>query len=345
MFTIYSDKDIFENIISSPNVYPNWNKIINNHSAVCLDINTIDLDIELNNPDSMLFLFIQSNAREIDLIPSDNFFKTIYIKPETVTEKPRSVFFLNIDADKAMKLQVENGIIVQSKSNIDDKVLLGSYFKDLPKNTVCESNNDKGWKSLINFNLPPSNSLIISDNYLFSNEVDRIIVGEPNTVNLIDALLPPTLKIDFHILIVAEDNKKSDVWCEKLKDRISTQIKSLRQYNIIIEFLFSKTIHKRAILSNYLYGSSDKGFSIFSTRDNKTTREDNDFRLDRVFNNLHSFGGDVEFTSKENALKGIKKKSIEVFQWLQNNGSIENRRLIGDCNPDYSINNRLLNDI
>ena len=29
MFTIYSDKDIFENIISSPDTYPNWNKIIN----------------------------------------------------------------------------------------------------------------------------------------------------------------------------------------------------------------------------------------------------------------------------------------------------------------------------
>lgn len=345
MFTIYSDKDIFENIISSPNVYPNWNKIINNHSAVCLDINSIDLDLELNNPDSILFLFIQSNAREIDIMPSDNYFKTIYIKPETVIEKPRSVFFLNIDADKAMNLQIENGIIVQSKYNIDDKALLGSFYKDLPKNTVCESNTVKGWKSLINFNLPPSNSLIISDNYLFSNEVDRIIVGETNTVNLVDALLPSTLKIDFHILIVAEDNKKSDVWCEKLKDRISTQIKSLRQYNIIVEFLFSKTIHKRALMSNYLYGSSDKGFSVFSTRDNKTTRDDNDFRLDRVFNNLNSFGGDVEFTSKENALKGIKKKSIEVFQWRQKNEAIENRRIIGDCNTDYSINNRLLNDI
>ena len=345
MFTIYSDKDIFENIVSSPNVYPNWNKIINNHSDIAIDINQNDLDSELIDDQSILFLFLQSNAREINIIASDDYFRKIDANPEAVIEKPRSVFFLNIDADKAMNLQIENGIIVQAKSNIDDTALSGSYFKDLPKNTVCESTKDKGWKSLINFNLPPSNSLIISDNYLFKNEENRIITGEPNTINLIDAILPSTLNVTYHILIVAEDNKKSDVWCENLKVRISTQIKSLRPYNIIVEFLFAVTIHKRIILSNYLNGSSDKGFAVFSPRDNKTVRDDNDFRLDRVFNNLHSFGGDVEFTSKENALKAINKKSKEVYQYLQSMPFSENRRIVGDCNPDYSINNRLLNDI
>ena len=57
MFTIYSDKDIFENIISSPDAYPNWNKIIKDHSLVCLDINEANLDAEIANPDSFLFLF------------------------------------------------------------------------------------------------------------------------------------------------------------------------------------------------------------------------------------------------------------------------------------------------
>lgn len=345
MFTIYSDKDIFDNIISSPNNYPNWNKIINDHSAVCLDINQVDLDAELENPDSILFLFLQLNARRIELVALDNYFQTIYANPETVVEKPRSVFFLNVDSDVALRLQEENGIIIQSKENIDDKILLGSYFKELSKNVVCEIGTTLGWQSLITFDLPPSNSLIISDNYLFKNEENRIVIGEPNTIHLIDALLPQNLNVDYHILIIAEDNRKSQAWVETLKNNMSARIKALRPYNIIIEFIFSATIHKRAVLSNYLNGSSDKGFSVFSTRDNKTIREDNDFRLDRVFNNLHSFGGDVEFTSKENALKGINKKSNEVFQWLQKNAPIENRRIVGDCNLDHSIKNRLLNDI
>lgn len=345
MFTIYSDKDIFESMISSPDVYPNWNKIIKDHSTICLDINDADLDTELNDPDSILFLFTQSNARAIDLVPLDNYFRIIYANPATVIDKPRSVFFLNIDTDTALNLQEENGIIIQSKDNIDDKVLLGSYFKELPKNSVFETGTTLGWQSLINFDLPPSNSLIISDNYLFKNEENRIIIGEPNTINLIDAILPQNLNIEYHILIVAEDNGKSQAWCENLKIKISAAIKALRPYDILIEFLFSKTIHKRTVLSNYLNGSCDKGFSVFSTRDNKTVRDDNDFRLDRVFNSLHSFGGDVEFTSKENALKGINRKSTDVFQWLQGNPPIENRRVVGDCNADFSINNRLMNDI
>jgi hypothetical protein len=345
MFTIYSDKDIFENIISSPSDYPNWNKIINNHSAVCLDINEVDLDTELDNPDSILFLFIQSNAREINLVSSDNYINSIYENPEKLIENPRSIFFLNIDSDKAFKLQEDNGIIVQSGDEIDDNILLGSYFKLLNKNSVCESGKDLGWKSILNFNLPPSNSLIISDNYLFKNEEHRIVVGEPNIVYLLDALLQKKLNIRYHILIIAEDNRKSNAWCEDLKDKISKQIKALRPYEIIIEFVFSVTIHKRSILSNYYFGFADKGFSVFSTRDNKTIREDNDFTLDRIFNNVNSFGGDVVYTQKEDALRRIYKKFIEVFQWLQKNDPIENRRIIGDCNSDYSIKNRLLNDI
>jgi len=345
MFTIYSDKDIFENIISSPDTYPNWNKIINDHSAICLDINEVDLDAEINNPDSILFLFMQSNARAIDLVPLDNYFQTIYANPATVIDKPRSVFFLNIDSNTAINLQEENGIIIQSKDQIDDKILLGSYFKDLPKSTVCESGRILGWQSLITFDLPPSNSLIISDNFLFKNEERNLLIGEPNIINLIDAILPSNLSVDYHILIIAEDNRKTQQWCENLKTRISIAIKALRPYTIIIEFLFSATIHKRVILSNYLNGSCDKGFSVFSPRDNSTVREDNDFRLDRVFNNLHSLGGDVEYTSKENSLKGIFKKSNEAFQWLQRNAPIENRRILGDCNDDFSIKNRLLNDL
>lgn len=345
MFTIYSDKDIFENVVSFPDLYPNWNKIINNHATVCLDISQVDLQTELDDDESTLFLFLLSNAKHIDLIPLDSFFKTISSNPETVIEKPRSVFFLNISEADANEIQENNGIIVQSKDNIDDNILLGSFFKVLPKNLVCENGLNLGWKSIINFKLPPSNSLVISDNYLFKNEDRGVIIGEPNIINLIDAIIPQILSVDYHILIVAEDNNKSAQWCENLKTRVSTQIKALRPYQISVEFLFSATIHKRVILSNYLSGSPDKGFSVFSTRDNKTVREDNDFRLDRVFNSLHSYGGDVEYISKKAALQRINKKSNEVFQWLQINAPSQNRRILGDCNADFSTKNRLLNDI
>ena len=186
---------------------------------------------------------------------------------------------------------------------------------------------------------------MISDNYLFKNEDRGINIGERNIINLIDSIIPQILSVEYHILIIAEDNNKSAQWCEDLKTRVSTQIKAMRPYQISIEFLFSATIHKRVILSNYLSGSPDKGFSVFSTRDNKTVREDNDFRLDRVFNSLHSFGGDVEYISKKDALQRINKKSNEVFQWLQNQPAIQNRRILGDCNADYTTKNRLLNDV
>jgi hypothetical protein len=154
MFTIYSDKDIFENIISSPGIYPNWNKIINNHSDICLDINEVDLEMALNDSESILFLFLQSNARAIDVIPLDNYFKTIYGNLGTILENPTSAFFLNISIAEAQELQERTGIIINCIDNINDDIL----SKGVDLDWIADDTINNNWTNILN----PFNNFLLT---------------------------------------------------------------------------------------------------------------------------------------------------------------------------------------
>ncbi len=298
MFTIYSDKDIFENIISSPDAYPNWNKIINNHSIVCLDINQDNLDDEITNPDTLLFLFLQSNARNIDLIPLENYFKTIYTNLETVIENPSSAYFLDLPFAEAKKIQEETGVIINCFDKIDDDIL--SKGVDLDWFTNDEINDN--WRNILHpFNNYPSNSLIINDRNLFTNE-EKVLgtnqnIGIDNLIRILDNLLPQNLKIDYHILIQSEQNpdSRNKAKCDMIANDLNIKIRNLRKYNFEIEILFYcrgtnhfDSTHNRRIFSNYNYGKSEHNIASFKIRDFNKTRNDDSFNLVCFFYKIDS---------------------------------------------------------
>jgi hypothetical protein len=298
MFTIYSDKDIFENIISSPGIYPNWNKIINNHSDICLDINEVDLEMALNDSESILFLFLQSNARAIDVIPLDNYFKTIYGNLGTILENPTSAFFLNISIAEAQELQERTGIIINCIDNINDDIL----SKGVDLDWIADDTINNNWTNILNpFNNFPSNSLIINDRNLFTNEerVDGTFenIGIDNLIRILDNLLPQNLKIDYHILIQSEQNTSSrnKDKCALIANDLNIKIRNLRNYNFEIEILFYcrgtnhfNSTHNRRIYSNYKYGKSENSLASFKIRNADCTRNDDSFNLVSFFNKIDS---------------------------------------------------------
>ncbi len=298
MFTIYSDKDVFENIISSPLDYPNWNKIINDFSIVCLDINQADLDIEISNPDTFLFLFLQANARDIKIIPSDNYFQTIYTNLEAVLENPSAAYFLNLSNSAAKKLQEESGIIINCKDLIDEDILT----KGINLDWLADEEVKDNWNSILNpFNNFPSNSLIINDRNLFSNE-ERVLgtfqnIGVDNLIRILDNLLPQNLKTDYHILIQSEqkDDPRNKAKCDQIASDLNSKIRKLRNYNFEIEILFYcrgtnhfERTHNRRIYSNYKYGKSENSLASFKIRNSNNTRNDDSFSLVCFFNKLNS---------------------------------------------------------
>lgn len=349
MFKIYSEKEIFEELILFKDDFPNWNKIISNHSQVYLNMSEDEL-LNEEIPGKPIFEFIMANAGNSPK-PLKAFFDRVYHDNSTVLEESRAAFFLNYSAIEASQIQNSFGVIVHGNTEINDKVLKGSFFKVLVKNTEYANANTKGWLNLISFPLPPSNAMVISDDYLFSNEENGQAVGKPNIIQLIDAFLPPLLNVDYHITIIANDNPekgkpaKSKTWCVNLTEQLKVAINALRPYPIVLEIVFTKTPHKRTIILNYLNSTSDKGFAVFKVIDGKTVRESNDFRCDRIFNRMELEEGDTDFKVVGEILQELKQKCLSVGQFIRNSSDNVNYRIMGDCNADFSLQNRLLKQV
>ncbi|MBN8641609.1 MAG: hypothetical protein J0L86_07355 [Flavobacteriales bacterium] len=298
MFTIYSDKDIFENIISNPNNYPNWNKIIKDHSNICLNINQVDLDAEKADPETYIFLFLQANARNIDVIPLENYFQTIYNDFEIIIENPTSAYFLNIPEIDAKNLQDQTGLIINCKENIDDDILIKGVNLDWLADDLINNN----WTEILSsFNNFPSNSLIINDRNLFSNE-ERVQglnknIGIDNLLRILDNLIPQNLKIDYHILVQSEQNSNinNKQKCDQIATILNNEIRNLRPYNFIIEIVFFNrgtmyfpSTHNRKIVSNYKIGKVEYSFAAFKIKENNTLKYDDSFNLKSFFENINS---------------------------------------------------------
>ena len=349
MFTVYSEKEIFENIVVFNDQTPHWYNILCNHSEVCLNMTDQELASE-QIQGTPIFEFIMANGGRSPIALKD-FFDVIYEDNNVIADKPRSAFFLNYSKADADTIQSAFGVIVQGNEGIEDNILKGAFFKDLQKDSVFENKTSKGWQNLVSFSLPPSNTMVISDDYLFSNEENGHNVGKSNIIQLVDAFLPATLDIPYHLTIFSNDNPetgkppKSKEWCEQLAGQLKAAILQLRPYPIIFEMVFTQTLHKRKVILNYINGTCDKGFAVFKVSDGKTVRSDNDFRCDKVFTRVEQHEGDTDYKSVESTLLQLKQKCKSVREYINNAGATVNNRILGDCNKDYSLKNRLLNDV
>lgn len=344
MFTIYAEKEIFEELILFNEEKPNWYKIICNHADVCLNMTDDELEAELVS-DTVITEFIKISGGRSPIALKD-FFDLVYKTNSKIAEKPRAVFFLDCDTEDAERMQKDYGVFVFNKDNIDDNALKGTFYKVLQQNNIINGNGNSGWENLLNFELPPSNALVITDNYLFSNIENQNNVGQANLISLLEALLPEQLKTDYHITVFAnEPPNRGPNWCNTLTNNLRESIYSLRLYSINFEIIFTETIHSRKLLLNYAEITCDRGFAIFRIRNNRQVREENDFRFERAFNRVDPSEGDTNYQASENILIQLKSKGEDVQNLVNNIGPTVNRIILGDCNDDFSLRNRLINDV
>lgn len=330
MFTIYSDKLIFEDIISSGK-FPNWEKIIKNHSEINLDINSTDLNSELRDPNSIIFQFLLSSGKQIDIYDADIFFKKINADNMAVIDNPTAAYFLNITEADAKKLQEESGAVVNCKDFVDDNIL----SKGVNLDWLAEEEINNNWNSILNpFNNFPSNSLIINDRNLFTNE-ERVLgtiqnTGIDNLIRIFDNLLPHNLKTDYHILILSEqkDDTRNKAKCDQVAIDLNSKIRNLRNYKFEIEILFYcrgtnhfERTHNRRIYSNYKYGKSENSLASFKIRSANKTRNDDSFSLVSFFNRIDSFNDtQTNLRSHKNGSTRCKEIAIDCIGKLNING-------------------------
>lgn len=253
-------------------------EILKRHAKICIDMTdaerkTVFVPEDFDNIDIICTLF---NAFGIEPpIALKSFFEQIEDQEETIVSKPNSLFLKDCSIERAEELRNKYGVWVISKEEVSDRLFEGASFKDefVPFDSYGPSDN--GWKNIITKNdlrLPPSNSLILSDNFLLFNKRGEHVLGLVNLIHLLDAILPEKLSIPFYILILSPaKNGEEEMMIRKITQWKEDLIKALnRDYVIQIEFILSqKVIHKRIIYMNYAYIGTEKGFKIFMPFSNR----------------------------------------------------------------------------
>ncbi|ARV12019.1 hypothetical protein BTO09_06510 [Gilvibacter sp. SZ-19] len=337
MTTIYSEQQLLDEIAIFPEDYPQWNKILKSGLNICINISDDDLDEKLINPEDPIFLAHQASASMPLPVALESFIADIKADLTRTLEKPRSIFLLDIDEAVALNARQDLGMAIYSVNNLPEKILDFSYSVDLDKNQNIQNN----WKGIITFEKALSNSLIVTDNFYFSNEDDGINRGFSNLFNFLDAYLPDSLAVEYQIAVFANDYNKPEEWWIKAYGQLLAKIRGLRPYDIHLELILAQTIHRRRLISNYVIGKMDHGYDLFHARKVDVVNLDNEFEHYEVFSNLDNLGTKY-FQAASNTLGKLETKCATLSAFVKANGNTAERMLFG-CNKDKTIKNRLLN--
>lgn len=115
---------------------------------------------------------------------------------------------------------------------------------------------------------PRCNSIIITDNYLFSNDLQL-----ENTFSILENLMPDRLSIDFHLTIIGFDSKKH---FKSIHDSYKVLLAKLATFPSPVQLtIIREDHHGRLIHTNYTRFLTEKGFALFSNgkikRNDETT--------------------------------------------------------------------------
>ncbi len=337
MNTIYAEKDASENITLFNDEFDHWNRVFLSGIDLCINISEDELDEKLMNPEDPLFLAYSSSATMKLPLALNEFFEKIYEDPSIIAEKPNGIFLLKYDDKECEKLANKYGVCVISSDNIPKKAFGAHYFLEVYKNDILK----EGWREVMKFDKPLSNSLIITDNYFFSNEDSGLNRGISNLIPFLDAYLPESLGISYQVAIIAGSINKSKDWWIKEYGKLCARISSLRDYDIELEIILTNSIHARKLISNYSRGKADQGYAFFHAKEKTLIKFDNDFEHVEIFSNIQNIGTKY-FKSNEVTVEKLRKICLKVSEYVKIKGNTHECMIFG-CNKDKSIKNRLLN--
>lgn len=337
MIRVYIDKIPFEEIVVDDEKHSILYNILMYHSDTCINMS----DEEFEKDDFVLEILNSRSGR--GLISYETPFVNFIDDPVSLVNESQSLYILDRTQEEALNLSVKYGITVVG-SDLDDSMLRFHYGRGLSKGSICERSGLVGWQELLQRALPPFNCLVISDDFLFENENGQR--GEVNIIQFIQAILPLKLSTDFHLLVIAPENDIMNTSkCAHLCGKIKTAINNIGlDYNIILELVFSQTLHKRIACSNTFSLVMDKGFAVFNSTDLKTVISKNEIHIKGHFVKSRPEQGDTEFKLACVDLKEIAKTCLSTREYIRNRKEDKNKRIFGDTKKDKTIVNRLLRE-
>jgi hypothetical protein len=301
---IYIDKESLEIIAQDSTIsdyyYKNIIEIFRRHADLYLDLSEDELysirePQDLNDPGD-IYTFIEGKNLPWPSSASKNF-EAIQNRDCLPDITGNIVYILNKKED-VKKLRDKFGVLAIYIDELNDDILYYDYTPDLDMESIPGS-AENGWQSVLKDEvhfLPPSNSIVISDSNLLTNTKKNEETGENhfcglvNLKDLLNMLLPQNIEVPFYILIVCPPNKKLEEGkMNKLVRRWIKEMRNLRQYKIVVEFIITtKTVHSRDLYSNNYQIHLDKGFYVFEPWSKRVHKEGASHNNVRLFTYLFS---------------------------------------------------------
>lgn len=274
MFSIVTTQDILEKLYLDDSV---WGNIVT--QTKCFYVK-LESDWWEDGDDTPLMQLANSQA---DIKDGKDIFNDLEKHPEVIAKYPSSVFILDIDVNEAARLQQKYGVIVQSFQHLDDAILTAVSQKNI---YIEDGDINIGWSDVFKgVKDIPVNSIIINDRNLFTNDQvtkyvngnvkEKHLFGVDNVASILNTILPRTLDIPFHVLIVCDKAGIENHLTVKNVIRYLNSLKKQlnRPYVINMELLavsnqssLYASTHNRRILTNYALLTFDHKINAFDGR-------------------------------------------------------------------------------
>ena len=220
------------------------------------------MDIQIGDAsDSPITNIVQSG--DLELVPSQDIIDGLIEDHSQVLNYPSSIFFLDIPKSTAESIQKQFGVICKNENDINDTELS-------EKREISCENGELGhcWSEFLkDIKLYPTNSVIISDRYIFAkdnnNDNPPKREGRDSIIDILDAILPNSFskEASYHILLLfsfTNNSKDCKIPFHKLSSDLSKKIAALRPYKINFELITVseaqknyELTHNRRIITNY----------------------------------------------------------------------------------------------
>jgi hypothetical protein len=359
-FKCYIDKEIAELILMMKDDFPNLSSILSKNATLYLDTNKEEVKKIMKNEDNPIFINFKNNpiSENLPISFKDNLKKYISNKSKFV-DCPNPMVILDIDEENISELRTDFAVPAFTKEMVfktADTYFIGSYYKRLTKGELIEDNfktffNSNPEKPSSNkFNLLHSNSLVITDPYIFSNtkkvDMNTKNVGFENLKLLLEALLPATLKIPFNLAIITDDRECNwSIDIAKLKlNELCNFAKGVREYPIEIEMIvynLKDKVHGRYGISNNFKMTFDKGLNHFNPSNLNIVNETNDIRIENNFCGVNNIG-EIPYETSQHILKDLKQICEDAYSFTKNTAFEATQKFAINSIDTNSIINRLL---
>lgn len=250
-------------------------KILSSQTRIFLDVDRSSLDSLLEKEESTIFEF--QSGSDVSIVDARNDINEMKRDRSLFYRHPFGIFVLDVPPIEAEKIQKETGVLCISDQDLS-KILKSETISwdglTYRRSIQCKKDSLKhNWEEfLTRIKKIPSNSIVINDRNLFTNDKESLALGATNVANLLNQILPKKLiSGTYHVLIIYEEKERfSKLDIEGIAAEILSNI-NRNKLDMKLEIvgcsrnssIFTNFTHNRLIATNYGIFDADHMFAAF----------------------------------------------------------------------------------